>query len=165
MSKKNKKAAWKRRNQQALILEKKRLEELAKKKKPKKVVVKGKNLKRMGIIPKNQKLQKIKRTVDDMTDDGERQQQGPSKRRRVTPKKEEDENKMEDVAKGLGERDVEDTPIAAWVGKELQYDWSTKKKFQVRCILSRRSCATNSLIVVAQSCRAIDRRNLKKHWV
>ena len=130
MSKKNKKAAWKRRNEQAIELEKKRLADLKKRKRDKKVTVKGKNLKRMGVIPKTQKLQKTKRTADDMmVDTSDR----PMKRRRMVPEPKE-ENEMVDVSKTeserVGERPVSETPITQWVEKELKYDWSRKKKFQ-----------------------------------
>ena len=125
MSKKNKKGAWRKKHEEAVRLEKLRTQELKKKKRKKKVVVKGKNLKRMGIIPKDQRLLKSKRSrSDDMVvvEDG---QARPSKRRKVV-----EEDISTDDAKDTAKKDLAETS-ADWIAKELQYDWSKKKKFQV----------------------------------
>jgi hypothetical protein len=134
MAKKNKKAAWKKKHEEAIRREKLRTEELNKKKRKTKVVVKGKNLKRMGVIPKHQRLQKLKRNrsgSDDMSVD-EVKSARSSKRRKLAADGTNDSSPMsnEDAPPAVTEDPIE-TASQKWVSKELQYDWSKKKKFQV----------------------------------
>jgi hypothetical protein len=159
MAKKNKKANWKKKHETMLKHEAagKITAEKAKAKKADKkvVVVKGKNLKRMGIIPRDEKLKRFRTEDMQLTMDCEEIIRPQKRRKRFETKEEEEKGRAEEdaekaaarVAANDGDIDFDaltqtmdssssgglatkqTTATEEWVNKKKKYDWGGSKKF------------------------------------